>query len=1683
MKNMQSPPTICPGGSSGPAAPFGGIRRILFGALAALGLAASVSVQAQSFTPIPLSSNSFNVDVVIPTNWTYRLNAQSVTVTIDHGPCLQTNNGAGYPLYYSVDSGDTFFETGLNRTNSGGLPHGGSQLTGTAFSSHVYQLPYWTNFSSNCVCICPYTNGFIYNNQPLAGGPYTYPVSNPYYNPHLTLNNSTPYNALSFLCTGGGPHTEYLTVQYADGSTQGPVVFEVPNWFVNANTYYNSSVPAAPVCSYVYSATCRCNPSENNNNFDANPNTSSGSRLWAFDISLSNTNSAATNVIFNCGYSQAANGNTSSDVIIGVSGSSNFNDGTNTANTNVLTGPFSPIPVSGFNAGFVVANSPQTLAGLAPLNATMDNGTNIGSGGNTWFEQGWDAASTNGFPAHGSLLTSAANPTRTYQMASNYFGNMCTLVDSNHRLVNITPATPGSYTAFSLLTCGASIGAANTMTNYIILQHSDGVNESNIFYGYDWFNNTLPYAYSANERVNIGSTSSETGREVQNLNTGDPRMFESEFQMQDGSAVTNIELGFLTGAGNWATYVLAVSASTNILPIANVITYTPAQNVYAGQTATFGISPGIGSFPQYQWQYTDGATFTNILSNGASTVPGSTATISGATTTNLVISNVGPSDAAYQYTCQIYNSFPSTNYSPLAVLSLRLSTNQNITSTGDQISDFGEGSLPSPVGLGVGNVLDGTLNAYLNYGANASTTGPFAGPVGIILTPLEGSTVVNALVFYNAVNAPVCDPADFMLEGSTDGGNTWTTIVPDQLLNLPVERNLSTTFTCNITNQVLQEVDFANTNAYTTYRVTVENVRSNSVANSMQIAEIQFLGAQQPVAPGIFVQPTPASKTLIAGGNYITTPVVPSGPGPFSYQWYDVLGGATNGIAGATNASLTITNIPLSAADSSYFCVVSNTYGGTATTNLTLAVITAGSTYASTIVADSPLAYWRLDEGNGSSQQEAEPNGLVVANDYMGSLSGLYTNAVIGVDPGYSTNDTDTAAGFGIEYVVNQDSYAGRVPNFNNFVAPTNHPAAFSVEAWVQGSGAVAQSIAGAGIVTYGYGGGGEQFALDCGGTGNNFRFYFRDATLHTNATASGANPSHTVNAPASGTGDGLWHHVVGVLNSQNSSNNAEYLYVDGALVATTQLGTNLLGVQMGGTNLSIGARSSASTTNMNLQFNGSVDEVAIYPYALSSAQVLNHYYAAGVGPRFTVQPTNTLVPQGSTASFVTTVLGTPAMSLQWYQTPASNNVTVALAGQTNATLVLSNVVQDSYGPDSFYLMASNQYAAVSSTVVQLTVVGAPEIFQDLPQSLSVLVGSSFSLSAVLGGTQPITYGWQYNSATTVVNGGRVSGAQSSVLTITNVQFSDSGTYQLFATNAYGTVSSQIATVTVVPAIGFNGTGSGWSANGVASYGGGSNLLTLTTSGNQSASSFFLNKAYVGAFQASWTYQDINPNGPDSGADGTCFVIQNAASGINAVGGGGGALGVSGISPSYELEFNIYANNAYGGIGYGFATNGALAYALTSYPIDVADQNPIYVQLDYADGEASLTLMETNGAGGDYIFQKTIPVNIPLLVGANTAYVGFTGATGGSSSQQTISDFNFVSWPPLSVTPGTGGTLVLSWPQGVGGYVLQQASSLTSGTWTTVSGTVTQTGTVNEMTVSASGGQTFYRLQLNYTPQ
>lgn len=337
---------------------------------------------------------------------------------------------------------------------------------------------------------------------------------------------------------------------------------------------------------------------------------------------------------------------------------------------------------------------------------------------------------------------------------------------------------------------------------------------------------------------------------------------------------------------------------------------------------------------------------------------------------------------------------------------------------------------------------------------------------------------------------------------------------------------------------------------------------------------LNVYGLLPPGPPVIYQQPQ--STTRFTGDPMALT-VAAGGSTPLQYQWYK--GGAA--IPGATGAAYNIPAIQFS--DGAVYSVrLTNVNGFLISSNATLTVLTKPTiSYAQTVLADAPIAYWRLGETNGT-----------VAHDCWGGHDGTYLNVLLG-QPGYNTNDTDTSGTFG--NISPTDSYVGGITGIDFSTFANN--ATFSVEAWVNGTNT--QNTTGAGIVTYGYGSGGEQFNLDTG-NGGRFRFSIRDAI----------NVAHNANSTiyCSNT----WQHLVGVCDEPNG---LVHLYVNGVENANTAIAG---GIQMGTTPVSIGSRKSGFNANYNLNFVGSIDEVAIYNYALSPAQVQNHYNA-GLNPVVTL--------------------------------------------------------------------------------------------------------------------------------------------------------------------------------------------------------------------------------------------------------------------------------------------------------------------------------------------------------------------------------------------------------------------------------------------------------------------------------
>jgi hypothetical protein len=794
------------------------------------------------------------------------------------------------------------------------------------------------------------------------------------------------------------------------------------------------------------------------------------------------------------------------------------------------------------------------------------------------------------------------------------------------------------------------------------------------------------------------------------------------------------------------------------------------------------------------------------------------------------------------------------------------------------------------------------------------------------------------------------------------------------------------------------------------------------------------------VGPGgassvITLQPNNTSFVLYTGANAALA-VTATGAPPLFYQW------SLNGtpLEGATTSTYALNNVQEINAGI-YTCTVTNSLRSATSDAMSVTVLTPPAPYPLAVLADHPLAYWRLDEPD-----DGTGNNGVTANDYAGGFSGVYSNISLSQAGFNPSEDPDTAALFQGA----ADSYVGNIQGID-FARPTNSSAALSVEAWVNG---MPQSV-NASIITKGYGAGGEQFNLDCGGgSAHSFRFFVRDAGGQTHSAISSKGP------------DGGWHHLVGVCDEFNSK---VLLYVDGLLSATgAALPSN--GLLNSADPVVIGSKKTTATSDYASQFNWTIDEPAIYAYALSSTQVLAHYFASLPPPAMSLQPTNITADEGTTAVLYSQAYGPEPLGYQWYDVTSGS--AVLLTDKTNSTLRLSNISGTASG-SQFQVVATNPNGSVTSAAATLTVLsGPPYYLANLPSEMLVLSGGTATLSVTAGGTAPFTYQWQRNGVDLADNA-RISGSRSNILTVVSAQAGDSGAYQVFVSNNHGgPVPSNPEALVVQGALTFNNDGLGWSLNNGASLV--TNALTLTDGAavGEGRSGFFRYPLYIGTFEASFTYQDVG----GGGADGMAFVVQNAPQGAAAFGGYGGGLGYLGITPSAAIEFNIY-NNAPGGRGYAYGQNGLNAgpYSPTA-PVSLASGDPIHVTMLYANGNLQLQLSDLVS---NTTFSASVDVgDLPVLLGSDKAYIGFTGGNGAIPSHQVVSGFNFISRTPLTLLYTETNTIVLSWPNSALGYVLEQNAGLKPANWTPSPDQVAVVNGQNQAVIVPSAGHICYRLRL-----
>jgi hypothetical protein len=223
--------------------------------------------------------------------------------------------------------------------------------------------------------------------------------------------------------------------------------------------------------------------------------------------------------------------------------------------------------------------------------------------------------------------------------------------------------------------------------------------------------------------------------------------------------------------------------------------------------------------------------------------------------------------------------------------------------------------------------------------------------------------------------------------------------------------------------------------------------------------------------------------------------------------------------------------------------------------------------YNTTILADSPLAYWKLDESSGATQ--------------FADSSGNSHPATIAGTPVYST-----ASKVDIGSIQFDATQYGSITSGAWFGIRST----FSVEAWFSTTTTGLRML-------IGY----DNIIQNPGNPTRVFQFYLSGGqVIFLPLMSSG---SYAVaSSPATTYNDGAWHHAVGTYDGTSVR-----LFIDGTQVASVALSGST--TDGGGQPILLGSGFSNSPGN-TYQYIGYLDELAIYGTALNASQVTAHYNA-----------------------------------------------------------------------------------------------------------------------------------------------------------------------------------------------------------------------------------------------------------------------------------------------------------------------------------------------------------------------------------------------------------------------------------------------------------------------------------------
>jgi hypothetical protein len=347
----------------------------------------------------------------------------------------------------------------------------------------------------------------------------------------------------------------------------------------------------------------------------------------------------------------------------------------------------------------------------------------------------------------------------------------------------------------------------------------------------------------------------------------------------------------------------------------------------------------------------------------------------------------------------------------------------------------------------------------------------------------------------------------------------------------------------------------------------------NKSLTPTQIQQLYITGTSCPGGPSVTVQP---SNQAVLAGSSATFSVAASGPTLLSYQWQLSTNAGTNfaDVGGANSTNYITPAASLGDNGTQYRVVVSGACGSPVTSTAATLSVEVGI-YAQTVISNTPLAYWRLNETNGATvaADSAGPNNGTINAGVIVGVSGPQSPAFVGFE---SVNTAMQLNGAGNSYLT--------MPTFN---LNTN---TVSITGWINPTGTQVDWAA----------------IVFCRSGSTAAGLNFNDAT-----TAGFNELRYTWSGNRYDTHTGLvmptgqWSFFALVMTPTNAT---VYLGTNGVLNAYTD--PIAQSAQPFDASLLIGR-----DAFFGRAYNGGIDEVAIYNHALAPAQIEQLYANTGYVP------------------------------------------------------------------------------------------------------------------------------------------------------------------------------------------------------------------------------------------------------------------------------------------------------------------------------------------------------------------------------------------------------------------------------------------------------------------------------------